>query len=516
MRVRIGKALLYGTGLTVGSGLGYSLYQSEGDLNNVGAVRFGRAALAVGKIGVDYKKTLKYRDVVDKDAYEKSLCDCHLRSAEELLKLCSVNGGVFIKVGQHIGALDYLLPEEYVNTMKVLHSRAPEMPLEDIYSVLKEELGKDPTQLFASFEPQPLGTASLAQVHKAVLNNGEEVAVKVQHKYVKKHSFVDIWTCDLLVRMVKAVFPQFSFMWLAEEMKVNLPLELSFTQEARNSEKVARIFKDFTWLKVPKIFWKFTTDRVLVMEYCSGAHINDVKSLKNDGIDVFEVSRKIGQMYSKMIFDDGYVHCDPHPGNVLVSKGKSGEAQVVLLDHGLYIQLNNEFRYDYADFWSGIINRDPAAIKVAANKLGVGALSELFACMVTARSWSSIQKGVDVAERSAAESAEIKANLIIYLKEITDVLAFVNRQMILIFKTNDLLRGIESSLGTKNSMASFIQMSRSCLEVIKEKQLLAATSGFDRWKINLGSRWAQFRISCYEVFLYIYWSRLGRIMKLRR
>merc|ERR1712013_97992 len=164
----------------------------------------------------------------------------------------------------------------------------------------------------------------------------------------------------------------------------------------------------------------------------------------------------------------------------------------------------------------GIIHRDISAIKTSADKLGVGMLYGLFACMVTGRSWSSIQKGVDVAERTAGESAEIKANAAKYLKEITDVLVFVNRQMILIFKTNDLLRGIESSLGTKKSMASFIQMSRSCLEVIKEKQLLAATSGFDRWKINLGSRWAQFRISCYEVFLYIYWSRLGRIMKLRR
>jgi aarF domain-containing kinase len=516
MRVRVGKALLYGTGLTLGSGLGYSLYQSEGDPNNVGAVRFGRAALAVGKIGVDYKRTLYNRDVIEKDVYEKALCECHLRSAQELLKLCCDNGGVFIKVGQHIGALDYLLPDEYVETMKVLHSRAPEMPLDDIYSVLNEELGKDPTHLFASFDPEPLGTASLAQVHKAVLHNGEVVAVKVQHKYVKKHSFVDIWTCDLLVRMVKTAFPQFSFMWLAEEMRINLPLELAFTQEAKNSEKVAKIFKDYTWLKVPKIVWRFTTDRVLVMEYCAGAHINDVTALKKDGIDVFEVSRKIGQMYSKMIFDDGYVHCDPHPGNVLVSKNKAGEAEVVLLDHGLYIQLSNKFRYDYADFWSGIINRDVAAIKVAADSLGVGALSELFACMVTARSWSSIQKGVDVAERSAAESAEIKANLIIYLKEISDVLAFVNRQMILIFKTNDLLRGIESNLGTKNSMSSFIQMSRSCLRVIQEKQLLEASSSFSRWRINLGSRWAQFRISCYEVFLYIYWSRLGQVLKLRR
>ena len=192
-------------------------------------------------------------------------------------------------------------------------------------------------------------------------------------------------------------------MWLADEMRTNLPLELAFTQEAQNSEKVARIFKDYTWLKVPKISWRLTTDRVLVMEYCPGAHINDVDTLKSEGIDVFEVSRKIGQMYSKMIFDDGYVHCDPHPGNVLVHKNKAGVTQVVLLDHGLYTQLNNKFRYDYADFWSAIINRDVEAIKVAADSLGVGNLYGLFACMVTARSWTSIQKGVDVAERSASE-----------------------------------------------------------------------------------------------------------------
>jgi len=431
-----------------------------------------------------------------------------------LLQLCCANGGVFIKVGQHIGALDYLLPEEYVNTMKVLHNRAPEMPLSYIYNVLNEEFGKDPKELFASFDPIPLGSASLAQVHKATLKNGEVVAVKVQHKYVKKHSFVDIWTCDMLVRMIKAAFPQFEFMWLADEIRVNLPLELAFTQEAKNSEKVARIFKDYTWLKIPRICWDLTTDRVLVMEYCAGAHINDVDALKSQGIDVFDVSRKIGQMYSKMIFDDGYVHCDPHPGNVLVQKN-AGSTQIVLLDHGLYTHLSNKFRYDYADFWLAIINRDVEAIKEASDRLGVGQFYGLFACMVTARSWSSVQKGVDVAERNAAESAEIKENVIKYFREITDVLAYVNRQMILILKTNDLLRGIESSLGTKNSLSSFIQMSRSCFRVIQEKQLLKTTSSFARWKVNMWGRWAQFRISCYEVFLYLYWSRLGSVLRLR-
>ena len=232
------------------------------------------------------------------------------------------------------------------------------------------------------------------------------------------------------------------------------------------------------------------------MEYCPGGHVNDVDWLHSQGIDTHDVSRKIGELYSKMIFGDGYVHCDPHPGNVLVQKSASGRTQIVLLDHGLYTQLSNQFRYDYADFWNAIIHRDISAIKTSADKLGVGMLYGLFACMVTGRSWSSIQKGVDVAERTAGESAEIKANAAKYLKEITDVLAFVNRQMILIFKTNDLLRGIESSLGTKRSMASFIQvrltwknhvfkvepfqMSRSCIEVLKEKQLVEADTKIAR------------------------------------
>ena len=126
------------------------------------------------------------------------------------------------------------------------------------------------------------------------------------------------------------------------------------------------------------------------MEFCTGVHINDVENLKKQGVDVYDVSNKIGQMYSKMIFDDGYVHCDPHPGlneniwvllrvmvvhlagNVLVHKKTSGETEIVLLDHGLYTQLSNKFRYDYADFWHAIINRDVEAIKATADNLGVG------------------------------------------------------------------------------------------------------------------------------------------------
>jgi len=100
-----------------------------------------------------------------------------------------------------------------------------------------------------------------------------EVAVKVQHRFVRNHSFVDIYTMDFLVRVVKYVFPQFEFMWLAEEMKKNLPLELAFTQEGKNAEKISALLGKFEWLKVPEIIWDLSTDRVLTMEYCRGSII---------------------------------------------------------------------------------------------------------------------------------------------------------------------------------------------------------------------------------------------------
>ncbi len=268
-------------------------------------------------------------------------------------------------------------------------------------------------------------------------------------------------------------------------MKKNMPLELAFTQEAKNAEKVAKIMSCYDWLRVPKIEWSFTTDRVLVMEYCSGVHINDVQSLRSQGIDMYDVSRKIGEMYSKMIFDDGYVHCDPHPGNVLVRKNQAGKTEIVLLDHGLYTQLSSHFRYTYAEFWQAIIKRDVEAIRTAATALGVCELYGLFACMVTARSWNAIQRGMEVSQRNSSEADEIKQNAARYMKEITDVLAFVNRQMILIFKTNDLLRNIESNLGTTHSMSSFIQMSRTCIRVLKERQLRECLGWLARLRVNL-------------------------------
>ena len=170
--MKIGRLLFYS--LTSGSGLylGQKVYKDGRiDLNNVGVIRFGRAAWTVGRIGVDYKLSLfsSSSPVSGSKEYEDLVSKTHYRSANRLLELCNANGGCFTKVGQHIGALDYLLPEEYTSTMKVLHSQAPKMDYEDIFAVLKEELGPDAENLFEEFDEKPLGVASLAQVCSIIL-----------------------------------------------------------------------------------------------------------------------------------------------------------------------------------------------------------------------------------------------------------------------------------------------------------------------------------------------------------
>lgn len=141
-----------------------------------------------------------------------------------------------MKVGQHLGALDYLLPPPYISTLSILHSQAPSSSLDDVYSVIRSDLKIASTsELFSEFDSDtPLGAASLAQVYKARLRStGELVAVKVQHANVRAHSYVDMKTMEVLVRTAALIFPDFKLLWLVEETKKNLPLELDFLHEAR-------------------------------------------------------------------------------------------------------------------------------------------------------------------------------------------------------------------------------------------------------------------------------------------
>ena len=145
--------------------------------------------------------------------------------------------------------------------------------------------------MFIFFNPKPCGVASLAQVHEAFLReSNEKVAVKIQHPKVKSRATVDVATMEIFVKVATVLFPDLKLMWLVREIQRNLPKELDFRHEAHNADRVRRMFSHLTYLKVPKIFYDYCSDKVLTMEFCEGAQINDYQHFKKEGMDVNDVS----------------------------------------------------------------------------------------------------------------------------------------------------------------------------------------------------------------------------------
>lgn len=486
---------------TIGLGTLASLRANEYDVAAIGIVRLSRAAIAVLDIGCYYNKEL-YNSKLDKTSaeYLQLKSNVHKYGAQKLLELCCANKGVYIKVGQHIGALDYLLPKEYVHTMRILHSKAPQSSFKDVLTVIREDFRKDPYEIFQSIDPEPIGTASLAQVHRAVLRNGDVVAVKIQHRSVKSNSYVDIKTMAALVKITSFVFPDFKFNWLVEETKKNIPQELDFVNEGRNAEKVQKLFEKYDWLRIPAIYWNTSSSRVLTMEFLEGGQVNDLEYMRVHRLNPYEVTSKLGRLYSHMIFIEGFVHSDPHPGNILV-RNRNSQAEIVLLDHGLYADLSDQFRWDYSKLWLAILDGDREAMKEQCARLGVADYYGLLACMVSGRTWDKIMSGVRKTRYDSREKQEFQQNIPDLLPQISTVLDRVNRQMLLILKTNDLMRGIEYSLRTQFRMSAMIEMSKCCVRSVYGEKLRECSSIWDKCKVSLAERLALFNLSLYYVYL---------------
>ncbi|KAF9383001.1 hypothetical protein BGX21_001671 [Mortierella sp. AD011] len=445
------------------------------------------AAEAVVVTGYDYKFSLGYgnrdlnpddpEDEIERKRRRRKL---HKRCAERVMAMMRENGGIYIKLGQHLASLKYLLPEEWTRTMEPLQDRCAPSSMESIQSLFLSDIGKPLTEVFSSFDLTPIGVASLAQVHRATLKNGQEVAVKIQHPALSTFSEIDMKTIAGLASFIAYAFPEFEFFWLSEEIQFNLPRELDFKFEARNSQRAAANFDRSraqgspSTVKIPEIIW--AQKRVLVMEFMNGSRIDNVQYLKDNNIKVADVSKEMARTFSQMIYNDGFLHCDPHPGNVMIRPKPAGSPshcnfEIILLDHGLYRELSSEFRLDYAQLWTAVIESDKEEIKRRALKLGGIDAYELFACILTGRDWDVIQ-GAQLTKkvRNKAETSKISQDAGNWITEIADILARVPRDLLLLFKTNDLLRALDEDLGADDGaqMKTFAVMGQYCARIILE------------------------------------------------
>ena len=341
--------------------------------------------------------------------------------------------------------MNYLLPLEWTETFIPLQDRCPISSYESIEAMFIQDTGSPISALFSSFEPEPIGSASLAQVHRATLKGTDEkVAVKVQHPSLKEWVPLDMALTRFTFATLKRIFPDYDLEWLSREMEFSLPQELDFALEGRNALRAREYFgkiKD-TPLVIPDVKWGL--ERILVMEYLSGHRPDDLDFIDSNGIDRDDVSAALARIFNEMIFGDGApLHCDPHGGNIAIRKNDSRRKEnfdIILYDHGLYRDIPKQLKRDYAKLWLAVLDADEQKMRRFATEVA-GITEEqfpLFASAITGRDYRAVTTSV-ISNRSEAEKEEISGAMGEgMLQQLVELLGKVPRIILLILKTNDL------------------------------------------------------------------------------
>lgn len=407
--------------------------------------RSSRAVTTIALNVVDYKYSLHGLPLKSEE-YRHTLSEVHVRSAKRILKLCEANKGFYVKAGQFVAALRQV-PNEYISILSSLQDQAVPCNFKDIKEVLIGNLGRDLSEIFLSFDEEPIAAASIAQVHRALLKDGREVAIKVQYPGLEYQMKLDTATMSFLSKSVAWFFPAYRFEWAVSEFAAAITLELDFIQEARNSERTAHNFKNNKIVRVPHVFWELTTRQVLTMQFCTGHKVDDLEFLKKSGINPRKVAKALVEVFAEMIFIHGFLHGDPHPGNILVSpeaEGRSGFS-LVLLDHGIYKQLDETFRLDYCQLWKAVILLDSNKIRYLGDQFGVGKYSRYFPLIFTGRtidSKSALGKGM-----SNEEKKKLKQELkFLKMEDISSFMESLPPDFVTILRADGLLRSLCSKL----------------------------------------------------------------------
>lgn len=214
--------------------------------------------------------------------------------------------------------MDYLIPQEYIDGLSCLLDDAPTSSFEAVASVIEEDLGKTPEELFDNFDASPIASASLAQVHVAYdKSTGRKLAIKVQHKGLRETCRGDIVALHTVVRLLESFFEDFNFGWIADEIAPQLPKELDFQNEGKNSEIAASFIQQRQHKNndviIPKVHWEHTTNRVLCMEFEEGFRATDIDRIREAKMNPRDVAELVSRVFNSQIFLDAWVHCDPHP-----------------------------------------------------------------------------------------------------------------------------------------------------------------------------------------------------------
>ncbi|MGB2695301.1 MAG: ABC1 kinase family protein [Dehalococcoidia bacterium] len=432
-----------------------------------GPFRFLRTGTTFARVFAGYKAiTLAQRFRGEAWVEERRLRHHH-RSAERLYRTAISLEGVLIKAGQFLGARADILPEAYVEVLSRLHDAVPADPFSIVKPAIERELGRPLEVAFAEFEPRPIAAASLAQVHRARLHDGREVAVKVQYPGIERIVQSDLTNLAFFIGMLNRFDRSFDYAFLVDELRENVPKELDFVNEGHNAERMARAFADDDSLIVPAIHWELTTRRVLTMEFEEGIKITDVERLRAAGIDGREVAQLLTASYAQQIVQHSFFHADPHPGNLLVRPGP----QIVFLDFGLAKELSPEFSRLFAVLAKAIFDSDDDTMGEAFRSLGLrtkGDDHEGYVALGNAYGGDLI-RGAATTGYIDIEMVEGSYQDAVKLVRKNPVVAFPP-EMLMIGRVFGLLSGISKHLDAQTNMREVFRPFFEDLEPLEEAQ----------------------------------------------
>ena len=289
---------------------------------------------------------------------------------ESLLNL----GPTFIKTGQLFSTRSDIFPVEYVYELSKLQDEVPAFSYEQAAGLIEKELGKPISTLYKSFDPIPLAAASLGQVHKAQLHTGEEVVVKIQRPGLKK-----LFTIDLAILKKIAHYFQNHPKWgegrdwlgIYDECSRILWQETDYLKEGRNADTFRRNFREADWVKVPRVYWRYTTTRILTLEYLPGIKISHYEALEAAGLSRQQLAKLSARAYLQQLLNDGFFHADPHPGNLAVSPD---EGSLIFYDFGMMGEITPVTKEKLMDTFFGVAEKN--ADRIVSSLVSLGALTQ--------------------------------------------------------------------------------------------------------------------------------------------
>ncbi len=279
-----------------------------------------------------------------------------LSRAEKFRMALEELGPTYIKLGQILSTRPDLVPVDFVQELARLQDNVPAVSFSEIRQVIEGEIGQSIGEVFDFFDEEVLASASIGQVYRAGFKNGDLIAVKVQRPGIRNMVEVDLEIMLHLATLAEKNIEEFALyrpVKIVEEFAATMEKEMDFTIEASNLERMAADFLDDETVYIPKVYRETTTPRVLTMEFIEGIKVSQIQSLVDSGMDLKEITRRGADICLKQIFDHGFFHADPHPGNIFILP----DNVVCLLDFGMVGSVNQQTREDFVELVDSVVHR---------------------------------------------------------------------------------------------------------------------------------------------------------------